>query len=81
MNYILTYFLYFIIYSIIGWFIETIFVMYQTKKFVDRGFLIGPYIPIYGVGSILMILYLTQYKDNVVTVFLLAVILCSILEY
>ena len=81
MNYILTYFLYFVIYSIIGWFVETVFVFCQTKKFVDRGFLIGPYIPIYGVGSILMILYLTQYKDNVITVFLLAVIVCSILEY
>lgn len=81
MNYILTWFLFFFIYSILGWAIETTLVMYQTKKFVDRGFLIGPYIPIYGFGSILMILYLTQYKDNIITVFLLGVIICSILEY
>lgn len=81
MNYILTWFLFFFIYSILGWAIETTLVMYQTKKFVDRGFLIGPYIPIYGCGSILMILYLTQYKDNIITVFLLGVIICSILEY
>lgn len=81
MNYILTWFLFFFIYSTLGWVIETTLVMYQTKKFVDRGFLIGPYIPIYGFGSILMILYLTQYKDNIITVFLLGVIICSILEY
>lgn len=81
MNYILTWFLFFFIYSILGWAIETTLVMYKTKKFVDRGFLIGPYIPIYGFGSILMILYLTQYKDNIITVFLLGVIICSILEY
>lgn len=77
----LLYFAYFLIYSIIGWLVETIMVMIRTKKFVDRGFLIGPYCPIYGFGSILMILYLTQYKNNILTVFILGVVICSILEY
>lgn len=77
----LLYFIYFICYSIIGWAVETLFVMLKTKKLVDRGFLIGPYCPIYGWGSILMILYLNQYKDNILTVFILGVVICSILEY
>ena len=77
----LTYFAYFFIYSIIGWIAETSFIMIKTKKFVDRGFLIGPYCPIYGTGAIAMILYLTQYKNNILTVFLLGTIICSILEY
>lgn len=81
MNLILLYFIYFILYSIIGWIIESTFVFLGTKKWVDRGFLIGPYLPIYGWGSILMILYLTQYKDNIITVFILGVVVCSILEY
>ena len=51
------------------------------KKIIDRGFLIGPYCPIYGCGTLGMILYLEQYKDNIITVFFLAVIICSILEY
>lgn len=81
MQIILLYFAYFIIYSIIGWFTETIFIMIKTKKFIDRGFLIGPYCPIYGFGSLTMIFYLTQYKDNILTIFLLGVVICSILEY
>lgn len=81
MNLILLYFIYLILYSIIGWIIESTFVFLGTKKWVDRGFLIGPYLPIYGWGSILMILYLTQYKDNIITVFILGVVVCSILEY
>lgn len=81
MNLILLYFIYLILYSIIGWIIESTFVFLSTKKWVDRGFLIGPYLPIYGWGSILMILYLTQYKDNIITVFILGVVVCSILEY
>ena len=75
------YFLIFFIYSIIGWFIESIFVSIIEKKIVNRGFLIGPYCPIYGYGSLGMILYLEQYKNNLVTVFILAVVICSILEY
>ena len=60
---------------------ETIFVGIQKKRIVDRGFLIGPYCPIYGVGALVMIFYLTQYKDNILTVFILGVVICSLLEY
>ena len=75
------YFILFFVYSIIGFFAETIFCLIKTKKLMDRGFLIGPYLPIYGFGALISIVYLTQYKDNIFTVFLLGVILCSILEY
>lgn len=75
------YFILFIIYSIIGWIMEIIVVGYEEKKFINRGFLIGPYCPIYGYGAILMIFYLERYKDNFFTVFLLAVIVCSFIEY
>ena len=81
MNLILLFFIYFILYSIIGWIIESTFVFLGTKNWVDRRFLIWPYLPIYGWGSILMILYLTQYKDNIITVFILGIVVCSILEY
>ena len=77
----LIYFTYFISYSFIGWLAETLFIYIKTNKLVDRGFLIGPYCPIYGFGCIAMILYLTQYKNNILTVFILGVVICSILEY
>ena len=46
----LDYFFLFFIYSVIGWFMETIFVGIQRKRIVDRGFLIVHYCLIYGGG-------------------------------
>ena len=75
------YFMLFLIYSFTGWCIEVVNSLITEKKFVNRGFMLGPYCPIYGYSSIIMIFYLNQYKDNVLTVFLLAVIVCSVMEY
>ena len=81
MNQFLSYFCIFFTYSVIGWILESILVSIKENKIINRGFLIGPYCPIYGTGALGMILYLEQYKNNIVTVFFLAVTLCSILEY
>lgn len=81
MENLLFYFILFLIYSILGWIIEVISVGTKDKKFINRGFLIGPYCPIYGFSAIIMVFYLSYYKDNVLTVFLLAVVVCSIIEY
>lgn len=75
------YFLLFFICSIVGWIYELIYGLIQDRKFVNRGFLIGPYLPIYGTGSIIMILYLNQYKENPLTVFVLAMVICTFIEY
>lgn len=79
-NFIFYFFLFFL-YSILGWIIESIYVAILDKKFVNRGFLIGPYLPLYGSSAIIMILYLNQYRDNPLTVFLLAMFVCTFLEY
>ena len=71
----------FIIYSFVGWIIEVLFVFYDTKKLVNRGFLVGPLLPIYGCGSLLMAIFLYRYSDQIITLFVMAVFICSILEY
>lgn len=81
MNKIYFYFILFLIYSFIGWFMEVCVTYPKNKKLVNRGFLLGPYCPIYGYSSIIMIFYLNHYKDNPLTVFLLAVVVCSFIEY
>ncbi|MGN1311684.1 MAG: putative ABC transporter permease [Bacilli bacterium] len=81
MDKVYLYFLLFLIYSFIGWIMEIYVTFYKSKKIVNRGFLIGPYCPIYGYASIIMILYLNHYKDNPLTVFLLAVVICTFIEY
>ncbi len=75
------YFILFIIYAMIGWCIEIINGLIQTKKFVNRGFLIGPYCPIYGVGGILITLLLSKYYDDPIVLFFMGIAVCGILEY
>ena len=74
-------FLLFIIYSNVGWLIEVVKTKFEDKKWVNRGFLIGPYCPIYGVSALVMVNYLTKYKEDIITVFILALFICSFAEY
>lgn len=53
----------------------------RHKKFVNRGFLIGPYCPIYGYGAISMTLLLKGYANDPIVLFVMAIVICSILEY
>ena len=79
MNIYLVY-LSFWIFSILGWIMEVIVCSICDKRLVNRGFLIGPYCPIYGFGSLLMLI-ITPYQDNPLVCFILALVLCSVLEY
>lgn len=81
MDYFLTLGFLFFIYSFIGWLNEVNLSLIQHHKFINRGFLIGPILPIYGCGGVIMTLTLTQFKDHPIVVFALAVVVCSILEY
>jgi uncharacterized membrane protein len=75
------YFSLFIIYSFIGWIMEVVWNVFTDKKLVNRGFLIGPYCPIYGVGCLLLIFLLGRFKEQPVLLFFMSIIVCSILEY
>ena len=65
-------FLMFIIYSFLGWIVDTVDILITTKKLVNRGFLIGPICPIYGVGVLLMIFLLSGFTDTPLALFILA---------
>jgi len=80
MNILKTYFLWFIIYSLIGWIYETILCSIGQRKFVNRGFLNGPYYPIYGFGAIIDIIFLGK-LNNTALIFSLGALLACILEY
>lgn len=68
------------LYSFLGWLMETTLVSLRSKKFINRGFLMGPYCPIYGTGGVLL-LVLSPYKDSPFLVFILSIVICSIIEY
>ncbi|MGX7149126.1 putative ABC transporter permease [Enterococcus ureasiticus] len=71
----------FFIYSFIGWLWETVYCSLKAKKFVYRGFLVGPYCPIYGFGILSVLYFLEPLKQNIVVLYLLSTILVTILEY
>ena len=75
-------FLLFMIYSAIGYIIEvgTILISFKKLSF-HRGFLLGPYLPIFGIGGVLMNILLQKYLDDPFALFCMAMIICSIVEY
>lgn len=74
-------FLSFIFYSFVGWLYESALVTYiQKHKFTNRGFLLGPYCPIYGAGAIFCYLLLKDISEPV-SLFILSGIICCIIEY
>ena len=77
---ILKIYLLFWTFAIIGWVLEVIVCSISDKKMVNRGFLIGPYCPIYGFGAVLM-LTLSSYQDHPLIIFVLSFFMCSVLEY
>ena len=82
MHKLLFIFMEFMTYSIIGWMIELVAVTIEKKKICkNRGFLIGPYCPIYGCCSMLIIFLLRQYEDDPWVLFIMSVVLCTTVEY
>ena len=82
MENILFYLTLFIIYSILGWILETANCTFYKKELVlNRGFLIGPYLPVYGSAAIIMILFLNEYKHDLFTLFAMSMVYTSIVEY
>ena len=72
----------FIIYSIIGWMTECVACSIEWKRMIkDRGFLIGPYCPIYGCGGLFSYVFFSKYYDDPLTLFILAAVGASVLEY
>lgn len=72
---------YFIIYSFFGWVSEVIFALIKTKEFVNRGFLYGPFCPIYGVAALSLIIFLEPLRDNIPLLILGSFLFPSLVEY
>ena len=75
-----TWFLWLMIYSIIGWVYESTICSIGQRKLINRGFLNGPYCPIYGTGAVLVLLVLGRIQNPVLLFFADAVLTCSV-EY
>lgn len=70
----------FFIYAILGWCVEVIYATVNSGKFVNRGFLNGPYCPIYGFGVLIVVLCLSPVSDSLIPLFFGSVVLTTMLE-
>lgn len=73
--------LFFFLFSFIGWLWEGSLVLVQMGRFVNRGILLGPWIPIYGTGGCIALILLNRLKKNPPACFIGSMILSGILEY
>jgi uncharacterized membrane protein len=71
---------FFLIYAFLGWCLEVTYQAVEQGKFINRGFLGGPYCPIYGVGAIVVALALYPLRNTVILLYVGSVVLTSSLE-
>ena len=76
-----SYILLFFACAFLGWIMEVACKLVQFRRFINRGFLIGPYCPIYGFGAVLICRLLSRFSGAPLAVFAQALVVCGALEY
>lgn len=72
---------YFYIYSFLGWCFESAEVSIRTKRPVNRGFMRGPFLPLYGSGATMMLVVSMPFADNLLLTYVAGCIGATVLEY
>ena len=72
--------LYFFIYSFLGWCTEVAYATVKERRFVNRGFLNGPWCPIYGVGVSAVVILLDGFRDSLLLLYLSSLVLVTLIE-
>lgn len=81
MSTLVNFVLYFFIYALLGWLLEVTCKFVEEKKFVNRGFLLGPICPIYGYCMVLLVLLIGTGDKDILSIFLKSILVCSLIEY
>ena len=83
-DYLINLILLFFTFAVIGWCIEVILKYRQFHRFINRGFLSGPWLPIYGCGAVLITLSvwgIGGFESSIGTTFVISFIVCGFVEY
>ena len=67
--------------AIFGFIYETIFYRIDLGYFVKRGYTIGPWLPIYATGGLLIYLSNIKNKNNILKIFINSAVMCGLLEF
>ena len=70
-----------LVYAVLGWLWETVYCSLNAKKFVYRGFLWGPYCPIYGFGVVGVLYLVAPYQNNLLVLYVFSVVVVTVLEF
>lgn len=73
--------LFFFTYSVLGWIRESLYVSTKERQWINRGFLYGPWLPIYGFGAIIILFLTLPVRKNLIWIFLLGMTGATVLEY
>ncbi len=73
--------LFFFVYCFFGWIFESAYVSVRKRKFVNRGFMHGPFLPLYGFGAILILFVTIPVKDSYVWMYFMGAAAATVLEY
>ena len=68
-------------YCFLGWCFESAFVSIKSKKWINRGFMRGPFLPLYGSGATMMLVVSMPFADNIVLTYIAGCIGATVLEY
>lgn len=71
---------FFYFYCFFGWVFESTFVSLKSRKFVNRGFMRGPFLPIYGSGAIMMLVVSMPFQDHIFLTYIAGCIGATVLE-
>lgn len=73
--------LFFFIYSFVGWCWESCYVSVRKHRWINRGFLHGPMLPIYGSGALVILISTIGVRENPWLIFLFGMLAATVLEY
>lgn len=71
----------FVLYSMLGWLVESVYMSLCNRKLTNRGFGKGPFCPIYGFGAVIGYLILSPLKGNYIALYIVGAVLATIFEF
>ena len=74
-------YLWFLLYSVVGWVYESLLFTVYCRRPVNRGFLTGPFLPLYGSGGVMVVALFYGRIEHPAAIFFLSLVLTTALEY
>lgn len=72
---------FFYFYCFFGWCFESVYVSLKNRRLVNRGFMRGPFLPIYGTGTMVMLVVSSPFQNSLILTYIAGCIGATVLEY